>query len=79
MRMAEEVVMGDVPAIGSGHLEADEIAHAHPIDCHISREHVLRRAQLAGERDVRVDEFRPLPGMGPRISRNDSEGMIVRP
>ncbi len=50
MRVAEEVVVGDVPTIRSGHKETDQIADPRACDGHIARQYILGRAELSSER-----------------------------
>lgn len=44
MGVAQEIMMGDVPAIGARHQEAGEIADPRPLNGHIAGKHILGRA-----------------------------------
>lgn len=69
--MAQEVMMGDVPAISTGHEETDEIADPHPVQPHVASKDVLGRAEFARNRDAGVGKARPRPFMGPIFAWKD--------
>jgi hypothetical protein len=42
MRMAQEIMVGDRPAVGAGVMEPEQVAGPHLVDRHVAGQDVLR-------------------------------------
>ena len=76
-RAHQEVVVRDVPRIGAGQGERNDVTGAQARDVHAAGKDVLRRAELPDERHGLVGGLRPLPAMWPARHGQDRERLVV--